>query len=77
MGVSKEVGAKLWGIFNTNRFEEGLCIVLARVNHSCDPNAEFVWNKGVGAVEIRAVRKINRGEEVTANYADLRQGLNR
>ena len=44
VNVSREVAAKVWGIFNTNYFENGVFFHLSRVNHSCSPNSEFVWN---------------------------------
>ena len=39
-----------------------------RLNHSCASNAEANWNKEESAREIRAVRKIKKGEEITINY---------
>ena len=42
--ISEDIAAKVWGIFNTNCFEHGVYNMLSRVNHSCIPNTEFVWN---------------------------------
>lgn len=44
---------QVWGIFNTNCFENGVCTWLSRVNHSCAPNAEFVWNSQFSSQDLR------------------------
>ena len=49
----QELAAKIWGIFNTNAFENGVCMNLSRVNHSCSPNSEFVWNNELLTQELR------------------------
>ena len=71
-----EVAAKIIGIYNTNSVESGVCRLLSRVNHSCLPSAELVTNPDLETQDLRALRQINRGEEITANYADLEDGLN-
>ena len=53
ISVSREVAAKVWGIFNTNNFENGVYFHLSRVNHSCSPNAEFVWNQEEKTQDLR------------------------
>ena len=55
ISVSREVAAKVWGIFNTNYFENGVFFHLSRVNHSCSPNAEFVWNREEETQDLRCV----------------------
>ena len=52
----QKVAAEVWGIFNTNCFESGVYNTLSRVNHSCDPNAEFVWNNEKNTQDLRYVR---------------------
>lgn len=48
-----------------------LLIVFARINHSCSPNVIWSWVSGTYNVkEIRAVRNIDPGEELCANYID-------
>ena len=43
----------------------------ARINHSCSPNVIWSWVAGAYNVkEIRAVRDIEPGEELCANYID-------
>jgi len=39
-------------------------------NHSFDPNAENVWNERLLAMDWRALRTIEPGEEITVNYND-------
>ena len=89
----QKVAAYVWGIFNTNCFEAGVYNNLSRVNHSCDPNAEFVWNNEKNTQDLRysvpfvqttyrqllfrATKKIKAGQEITATYLDLEDGLNR
>ena len=74
--LTLEVAAKIIGIYNTNSVESGVCRVLSRVNHSCLASAELVSNPELETQDLRAVRQIKQGEEVTANYADLEDGLN-
>ncbi|KAI9511083.1 hypothetical protein F5148DRAFT_970775, partial [Russula earlei] len=40
----------------------------SRINHSCGPNAMFRWDHATFAGEIRALRPISAGEEVTVSY---------
>lgn len=65
----------LEGIMLSNALPRGprseetvLCLLASRFNHSCAPNAEYLWLDGQGVEEVRAVREINPGEEVTVNY---------
>ena len=91
--LSLATAAKIIGIYNTNSVEFGVCRQLARVNHSCIPSAELLTNTDLDTQDLRAVRTINKGfkltnqienleyycegEEITANYADLEDGLNK
>ena len=74
--MSLEVAAKIIGIYNTNSVESGVCKLLSRINHSCLPSAELVTNPEEETQDLRAIRHINPGQEITANYADLEDGLN-
>jgi len=65
------------GIWRTNNFalgasgpraDNGLFLKISRFNHSCDPTGEFRWNKARGRQEIRAVRDIKAGTELTISY---------
>ncbi|KAF8470423.1 hypothetical protein DFH94DRAFT_637585 [Russula ochroleuca] len=40
----------------------------SRLNHSCCPNAMFRWDRATFSGEIRALRPISAGEEVTISY---------
>ena len=60
------------GRFYTNAMSFGedavLCPIMARANHSCRPNAEFVTRKDLGVNHLRAIYTIEQGEEVEINY---------
>lgn len=60
------------GRFYTNAMSYGedavLCPIMARANHSCRPNAEFVTRKDLGLNHLRAIYPIEEGEEVEINY---------
>jgi len=68
LGVSREYFSKIVSIFQTNAFNNGLWLELARVNHSCDPNAEVVWDEDCGTRRLVVVREITQGEEITHSY---------
>ena len=59
---------KIYGVYRTNSFENGVALNFARFNHSCCSNAEAMWNEDENSSEIRAVSKIKMGEEVTLTY---------
>ena len=56
-------------IYETNCFENGICIQASRFNHSCSSNAEYHWNEKTNSREIRVISKVNPGDEITVNYA--------
>ncbi|RPA84054.1 SET domain-containing protein [Ascobolus immersus RN42] len=49
----------------------GLALNVARVNHSCVPNAVTHWNRETECLNLHAVRDIEVGEEVTLGYIML------
>jgi len=63
------------GLFYTNcmSWEEDVvvCPLMARANHSCRPNAEFVARVDKGVNELRAMYVIEPGEEVNINYLPM------
>ena len=68
------------GIWRTNNFalgrsnnksKNGIFPNLSRFNHSCVPSAEFRWNEKLYRQEIRAIREISPGEEITLCYFTL------
>ncbi len=60
------------GIFFTNDMDFGgdaaLFPDMARANHSCAPNADFVSRLGRGVQDLVATRDIKAGEEITISY---------
>ncbi|KAN0132352.1 hypothetical protein V8E53_009778 [Lactarius tabidus] len=67
----------LFGIFGTNSFavsegDSGICLRASRINHSCSPNAHFVFNSGTGEHHFLALRSIPRGEEISISYISRR-----
>jgi len=63
------------GLFYTNcmSWEKDVvvCPLMARANHSCRPNAEFVARLDKGVQELRAMYVIEPGEEVNINYLPM------
>lgn len=63
------------GLFYTNcmSWEEDVvvCPLMARANHSCRPNAEFVARVDKGVNQLRAMYVIEAGEEVNINYLPM------
>jgi len=63
------------GIFYTNAMAYGdgavLCPVMARANHSCRANAEFVSREDLGEQHLVANYIINVGDEITINYMSM------
>ena len=66
--ISKEKAHLVWGIFEANSFHNGVCLAMSRFNHACQSNAQYFWNEDTNTRDIRALRKINKGEEITVNY---------
>lgn len=61
------------GIFWTNCMnfiDESAAVFpeMARTNHSCAPNTEFITNKGLTQQELIAVQPIKQGQEITLSY---------
>lgn len=61
-----------WGIARTNCIPTGddsaLFALSARINHSCVPNARWLWRADLGCLVIIAMRPLKPGEEVTCEY---------
>jgi len=66
---------KLGIIFRTNAYnsgtEIGLFPKIARINHSCRPNASYYWSEKLNKRIVYATRKIEAGEEVFVSYIPL------
>lgn len=57
--------------FNTGESHIGLFPKIARINHSCRPNAGNWWSEKTGRRVIFAARDIQEGEEITFSYTPL------
>ena len=74
-----EIAAKVSAIFDVNAFnldskgQSGAAVALqvARINHSCVPNAHQVWDAEGGRIDVDAKVDIQAGEEITITYVDL------
>ncbi|KAE9579260.1 hypothetical protein CGMCC3_g4598 [Colletotrichum fructicola] len=67
-------------IFRNNNFNIGdetqaLFPQVARLNHSCVPNAQGNFNKKLDAFTVHATRDIKPEEEITISYLDEHLGL--
>lgn len=45
-----------------------ISLPVSRLNHDCRPNAAYHFNTDTGKMEVRAVRDITAGEEITVSY---------
>lgn len=50
--------------------EIGLFAMASRMNHSCRPNTNNVWDPKAEQMTVVAVRDIEAGEEITSNYIE-------
>ena len=66
-GEDTEKVLKIYRIYESNCFDDGVSIKASRFNHSCDPNTSFVVLDNVPD-QIRAISNIKKGEEITINY---------
>jgi hypothetical protein len=66
---------KLAIIFRTNAYNSGTDIGLfpkiARINHSCRPNASYYWSDKLNKRIVYATRKIPQGDEIFVSYIPL------
>jgi hypothetical protein len=79
--ASRSKEHKFWFIWKTNRFQISVPLpdepedvamfkYASRINHSCvRPNAIYVWNEERGEMVFVATRPIEKGQEITINYA--------
>merc|ERR1712037_10482 len=72
--ISKENALKVWGIYKTNAFTNGVFVKMSRFNHSCHPNAAMSCRVS-NTQDVRALRKIKEGEEITICYTDSSESL--
>ena len=69
--ISQEDALKAMAIVETNGFHNGVCLKMSRFNHSCQPNAQYFWNEDTDTRDMRALRKIKQGEEITVSYISI------
>lgn len=46
----------------------GLFLEASRINHSCQPNAQYAWNDNLGHLTVHALRDIDANHEITISY---------
>ena len=66
--MKQEEAFKVIAIMDTNGFHNGVCLKMSRFNHSCRPNAQYFWNEDTNTRDMRTLRKIKQGEEITVSY---------
>ena len=72
--ASDIVSKTVWGIFLTNALPMGSYRVLgiypsvARINHSCKPNAHHFFNEEDKTEEVWITEPVRTGEEITVSY---------
>ncbi|KAF2678770.1 SET domain-containing protein [Lentithecium fluviatile CBS 122367] len=76
--TSNEDIDELVAIFRSNAYiigsdnsDLGLFPKGARINHSCRPNTSQVWHEKTGKRVVRAIKRIEEGEEMFATYIPL------
>lgn len=74
--VNRETAMQVWQIWLTNAYDNGVFLRLSRFNHSCAPNTEYFWNTDleVWAQDVRTVRQVEAGEELTVCYRSFWPG---
>lgn len=75
-GELEEVNGDALGlIFRTNAYNTGndfgIFPKIARINHSCRPNAAYYWSETLNKRVIYATRDILEGEEIFVSYIPL------
>jgi len=55
-------------MLSLNPEKHGIFPNVARINHSCVPNAFYSWNEAIGRLTVHAVKDIKKGEEITIHY---------
>ena len=66
--MAKEKALEVWAIHSTNGFHNGVCIKMSRFNHSCRPNAQYFWIDDTSTRDLRSLRRIKPGKEITVSY---------
>jgi hypothetical protein len=43
---------------------------IAKINHSCNPNVKFTFNKDTGSMHLYAIKDIKKGQEIYDSYLE-------
>ena len=69
---------KIFNIYGSNAFLNGVYLKMSRLNHSCRPNAEICSDSDVSKpLNLRAMSKIEAGEEIFISYEFALVSMNR
>jgi SET domain-containing protein len=61
--------------FATGELISGVFEIASRINHSCVPNSEFIWEEKEGRLVFVNRFKLLEGEEVTVDYGHKKKNL--
>ncbi|EEQ97957.1 conserved hypothetical protein, partial [Perkinsus marinus ATCC 50983] len=54
----------------------GFYSTVARMNHSCSPNAKVIFNNTTNKMEVISLKPINIGDEIRISYVPIDLDLN-
>jgi hypothetical protein len=60
----------LYNAFEGNEYGPLTLQNIAKINHSCNPNVYFIFNKTNGCMYLKAKRNINKNEEILDSYLE-------
>lgn len=74
--ASNRYSSRSMGIAATNSFScapqaySAICLEASRFNHSCKPNATWMWREDLFQMTIHTIKEIKEGEEITICYIE-------
>ena len=60
----------LYNAFEGNNYGPLTLPIIAKINHSCNPNVRFTFNRDNGSMYVYANRNINKNEEIYDSYLE-------
>ena len=66
----------LYNAFEGNNYGPLTLPIVAKINHSCNPNVRFTFNKDNGCMYVYANRNINKYEEIYNSYIENKKITN-